>query len=76
VSPLDAYMASSVDHDWETPDEVFADLHAEFEFTLDPCCTPETAKCDAYFTPEDDGLAQDWGRERVFMNPPYGRKIG
>ncbi len=61
--------------DWETPPEVFEPLEAEFHFTLDPCCTPRTAKAPAYFTEEADGLSRDWGRHRVFMNPPYGREI-
>lgn len=55
--------------------EVFDPLHAEFAFTLDPCCTTETAKCARYFTEAENGLAQDWGTERVFMNPPYGREV-
>lgn len=60
---------------WATPPEVFDPLHAEFNFTLDPCATPRTAKCLRYFTEVEDGLAQDWGTERVFMNPPYGREV-
>lgn len=60
---------------WATPPEVFDPLNAEFQFTLDPCCTPETAKAARYFTEADNGLAKDWGAERVFMNPPYGREI-
>lgn len=60
---------------WGTPPEVFEPLNAEFRFTLDPCATPESAKCPRFFTEEQDGLAQDWGVERVFMNPPYGREI-
>ena len=27
---------------WETPPEVFGPLHAEFDFTLDPCAMPAT----------------------------------
>ena len=50
-------------------------LDKEFNFTLDPCCVPQTAKCDKYFTPEDNGLQQDWSNDVVFMNPPYGRQI-
>lgn len=61
---------------WSTPQDFFNKLDDEFGFTLDPCATPENAKCDKYFTIEDDGLAQDWSGERVFMNPPYGREIG
>lgn len=60
---------------WETPPEVFAPLNEEFHFTLDPCATSKTAKCAHYFTEEQNGLAQDWGTERVFMNCPYGREI-
>ncbi len=60
---------------WRTPDEVYLPLEAEFGFTLDPCATPESAKCARYFTEEQDGLAQDWSGDRVFMNPPYGREI-
>ena len=46
-----------------------------FNFSLDPCCTAKNAKCDMYFTKEDDGLSKDWKGHRVFMNPPYGREI-
>lgn len=60
---------------WATPPEVFDPLHREFNFTLDPCATPETAKCAKFFTEADNGLAQPWTGERVFMNPPYGREI-
>lgn len=60
---------------WATPPEVFDPLHERFKFTLDPCATPETAKCDRYYTESDDGLSKPWAGERVFMNPPYGREI-
>lgn len=62
--------------EWETPQAFFDELDREFHFTLDPCATPENAKCETYFTKEVDGLAQCWSRYRVYMNPPYGRKIG
>jgi len=61
--------------DWETPPEIYKPLDAEFSFTLDPCARPETAQCGRYLTEEDDGLAQSWAGEAVFMNPPYGREI-
>jgi site-specific DNA-methyltransferase (adenine-specific) len=62
--------------EWSTPDSLFKDLDAHFgPFTLDPCATPENAKCPHFFTKEDDGLKQNWSG-RVFMNPPYGRQIG
>jgi site-specific DNA-methyltransferase (adenine-specific) len=61
--------------DWETPQEMFDELDREFHFTLDVCATPENAKCEQYFTPAIDGLAQDWGSEICWMNPPYGREV-
>ena len=67
---------SSQTVEWPTDQKVFDDLNAEFNFTLDPCCTKESAKCGRYFTKEDDGLSQSWDGHRVFMNPPYGREIG
>lgn len=60
---------------WETPLEFFKVLDAEFAFTTDVCALPENAKCTHYYTPEVDGLAQDWGGV-CWMNPPYGREIG
>ena len=71
-----AVMSSSKDMTWPTPKEWFEYLDLEFDFTLDPCCTHETAKCKKHYTPEDDGLSKSWADERVFMNPPYGREIG
>lgn len=61
--------------EWATPQAFFDELNKEFHFTLDPCATPENAKCARYFTKEQDGLAQSWRGERVFCNPPYGREI-
>jgi phage N-6-adenine-methyltransferase len=61
--------------DWETPQELFDELDAEFHFDLDVCATDQTAKCERYFTPANDGLAQTW-RQVCWMNPPYGDTIG
>lgn len=66
---------SSATDEWPTPQKIFDGLNAEFGFTLDPCCTAESAKCSKFYTKAEDGLQQDWSTERVFMNPPYGRDI-
>ena len=67
---------SSATDEWETPASLFSELDRIFGgFTLDPCATPENAKCARYFTRADDGLSQNWSG-KVFMNPPYGREIG
>ena len=66
---------SSETDEWATPKWLFTELNYKYSFTLDPCCTEENAKCDKYYTKEDNGLDQDWSNEVVFMNPPYGRDI-
>lgn len=68
-------MFSSKDETWTTPQDFFNELNSEFNFTLDPCCLPNTAKCKKYYTPKENGLIQDWSNESVFVNPPYGREI-
>ena len=59
---------------WETPQDLFDKLHAEYNFTLDAAATDENAKLDNYYTEEDNALEQKW-EGRVFVNPPYGREI-
>lgn len=68
-------MFSSKTDLWATPKDFFDRLDAEFGFTLDACALPKNAKCKAYYTPEQDGLAQPWNGV-VWCNPPYGRQIG
>lgn len=69
-------MFSSATDEWATPKDFFDTLNKEFDFTLDPCATTDNAKCDKFYTKEQDGLKQDWSGERVFCNPPYGKVIG
>jgi len=66
-------MFSSKSVEWETPEHFFNKLHQTYSFTLDPCSTSANAKCEKHYTKEQDGLSQDWGGHKVFVNPPYGR---
>jgi phage N-6-adenine-methyltransferase len=68
-------MFSSNRDDWETPLELFNQLDAIYHFDLDVCALPHNAKCDKYYTPDDDGLSKPW-EGTCWMNPPYGRQIG
>jgi site-specific DNA-methyltransferase (adenine-specific) len=68
-------LYSSRSEEWPTPQSFFDALNREFRFTLDPCATMASAKCRRFFTKRQNGLIQDWGRQRVFCNPPYGREI-
>ena len=62
--------------EWETPQELFDELDREFEFQIDVCAKTENTKCIDWFSPEENGLEQNWNYRRCWMNPPYGREIG
>ena len=49
-------MFSSKSELWETPQDLFDKLDQEFGFSLDVCATQENAKCQKFYTPEQDGL--------------------
>jgi len=68
-------MFTSASDKWETPQEFFDKLDAEFHFDWDVCATRESAKCALYWSEEDDALVQEWAGV-CWMNPPYGRQIG
>jgi len=68
-------MFSSKTEMWETPQEFFDEMNNTHHFTLDVCATIDNTKCERFFTPEIDGLKQDWTGV-CWMNPPYGREIG
>ena len=68
-------MFSSKTNMWATPQDLFNELDNEFGFTVDVCALPENAKCKQYYTPEIDGLKQEW-HGVCWCNPPYGREIG
>lgn len=74
---MNAALLSSKNMNWCTPQDFFDRLDAEFHFVLDAVATKKSAKCEKFFTPETDGLAQSWDcGGAVFCNPPYGRQIG
>lgn len=68
-------MFSSATDMWANPQSFFDELNTEFHFTLDPCATKANAKCNKFYTIDEDGLQQDWKGEVVFCNPPYGKMI-
>ena len=70
ATPFSRVMFSSAKEEWATPRDLYASLHAEFGFTLDPCPLWELGE------ERIDGLIRSWAGERVYCNPPYGRGIG
>lgn len=68
-------MHASNRNEWETPDWLFARVNGIYSLSIDVCALPKNAKLPRYWSPADDGLAQDWSAERCWMNPPYGKQI-
>ncbi|WP_313390120.1 phage N-6-adenine-methyltransferase [Leclercia sp.] len=65
---------------WRTPDNIFWGINSMFgPFVLDLFSDGENSKCEAYYTAEDNALAQDWSARvtelngAAFANPPYSR---
>ena len=65
---------------WRTPDNIFWGINSMFgPFVLDLFTDGENSKCEAYYTAEDNALAQDWSARvtelngAAFANPPYSR---
>ena len=82
-------MFSSNNQQWATRLEVYNQIkeYTGGYFDLDPCAEEHTAKCDRFFTKEQDMFNKDldWGfdagqfaggyyQSTVFMNPEYGRE--
>ena len=67
---------TSRSEEWATPWNVFRLLDCKFgKFELDPCATADNAKCERFYTKEQNGLTLPWDVP-TFCNPPYGRTIG
>jgi len=65
--------SAMITDNWLTPPAI---IRALGDFDLDPCtCDAMPWKtADKQFTLADDGLTQDWGDNRVWLNPPYSRE--
>jgi phage N-6-adenine-methyltransferase len=59
---------------WQTPPEIFEPLHKEFKFDLDAFGDAEMHRVPNYLT--DALVPTPWPGNRIWMNPPYGLKLG
>ena len=77
----DQKLFSSASVEWATPQDLFDLLNDEFGFGLDAAAGPHNAKCDFYIDKNQNSLTTDWityvnPGEAVWLNPPWGRKVG
>lgn len=72
---LQQAMASSGSTIRSTPMDEYARWNRQLNFTIDVCALPHNAKHARYFSPKQNGLAQSWEGETVWLNPPYGDEI-
>jgi len=70
---MNVHFSSQTDM-WATPQEFFDKYNKQYGFQTDVCAIEENAKCNVWYSPEVDGLSQDW-HGVCWMNPPYGRGI-
>ncbi|EFS5049298.1 phage N-6-adenine-methyltransferase, partial [Salmonella enterica] len=75
-----AHELKEVGDQWRTPDNIYWGINAMFgPFVLNLFSDAENAKCDDYYTAEDNALAHDWADRlaelngAAFGNPPYSR---
>jgi phage N-6-adenine-methyltransferase len=66
-------MKTTATERWQTPPEIFEPLMAEFNFDLDAAADSDTRRVPRYLWDALDLV--DWPGERIWMNPPYGRKL-
>lgn len=62
---------SSAKQEWETPQDLFDKLHTHYQFTFDLAADSANAKCENYFTEQDNALTKEW-KGTCWLNPPYG----
>ena len=53
-------LFSSKSEMWETPQELFDKYNDIYHFDIDVCAIESNAKCAKYYSPEIDGLVQEW----------------
>lgn len=70
-----ALMFSTSQNSWTTPQDLFAKLDREFNFTTDAAADDKNHLCPEYWTAATDALQQDWGGRTVYCNPPYSPKM-
>lgn len=84
LSPGQAVVTPHLSHgganeSWYTPDNCIAAARAVMGgIELDPATSvgaQQSIQADRFFSLEDDGLAQEWQAQSLWLNPPYTRGV-
>jgi phage N-6-adenine-methyltransferase len=74
------HKLKQVGDQWRTPDPLWWGINSMFgPFVLDLFADASNAKCDVFYTAEDNALVQDWSERlaelngAAYANPPYSR---
>ena len=71
-------LHTSESAEWETPTALFDHFDRRFNFDLDAAAADHNWKVGNYFTKEKCAFDHVWADHgsTVWLNPPYGRRVG
>ena len=73
------HASATGDQEWYTPQAyIDAARQAMGSIELDPAscaAAQDVVKAEVYYDADDDGLAQDWRADTLFINPPFASKL-
>ncbi|KMV71982.1 DNA adenine methylase [bacteria symbiont BFo1 of Frankliniella occidentalis] len=74
------HKLKEVGDQWRSPDRLWWGINSKYgPFVLDLFADANNAKCEAFYSAEDNALTQDWSarlselRGAAYANPPYSR---
>ena len=70
MADFDSNRFKSKVQNWETPDDLYNEVHRMFNFTRDVCASESNTKCSKFWTEEDSCLDKTWDGVN-WMNPPF-----
>jgi site-specific DNA-methyltransferase (adenine-specific) len=66
---------STGENEHPTPQWLFDKINDMFNFEIDLSATSENAKCEKFYTKEQDALKYEWDNTSCWCNPPYSKDL-